>query len=438
MKRPQGISLAALVALAVGAVVVVSLQSQGSTKVVATGAGASADQAVRAAAAPHKQTATSLETKPAPAAAAGAVPSLPEGFEQPYDLVGDPTGSGVWFLASDPSSIYLYHWTSEDALQSWVIGSSAHMALGLNSALAVESNGVAWAGVGANLFRVDTSSGAVSSVALPGVPAVSAVFNMFPPPLRGLPGWDWITGLAVDPNGNVAIARNGANAIQIYDPTSSTFTDVALPANTTPETAVANANVAFDSSGVLGVALLNYSNFGMTHAAASDLGLWKSGLSLRVSAMQAYTVQALAATFVIGGDNAAVVVPDSLLSVPSGGSVTTTVTLPTGPATDGPAGGSTTIEVDGYYAYQTLTGLAVVHPSGLLTLYRLPTWQCQAGSGSGGPPIPPPTPIPQPTGNVACAARALDMASDSAGNLWYFSSSPGFGFGELPAADLAG
>jgi hypothetical protein len=437
MRRHLGSSLVALVAVAVGAVVVVSLQNRGSTKVVETGAGPSAGQPVSAAA-PYRETATSLKTKPAPVAAAAAVPSLPGGSEEPYDLVGDPTGSGVWFLASDPSSIHLYHWTSSDALQSWVIGSSAHMALGLNSALAVGANGVAWAGVGANLFRVDTSSGTVSSVSLPDVPAVSAVLNMFPPSLRGLPGWDWITGLAVDPSGNVAIARNGGNAIQVYDPTLSAFTDVGLPANTGPEAAVANANIAFDSSGVLGVALLDYSNFGTTHAAVSELGLWKNDLSLKVFAMHAYAVQASGATFMIGGDSAAIAVPDSLLGVPSDGSVTTTVTLPTGPATDGPAGGSPTIEVHGYYAYQTLTGLAVVHPSGLLTLYRLPTWQCQAGSGSGGPPIPPPTPAPQPTGSVACVARALEMTPDGAGNLWYVSSSPGFGFWQLPAANLAG
>ncbi|MGH7442426.1 MAG: hypothetical protein ACREKE_07120, partial [bacterium] len=190
----------------------------------------------------YRATSTDWETKPAPLLPAAV---LPRGYGTPYDLVGDPNGTGVWFLAQSVADVALFRLSGPTGtLESWPVGSSAELELGLNSGLAVGRSGITWVGVGQSLFRVDTTAGSVTQIALPSVPESAALAKLPGPPEAQTPG---IIALAVAPSGSLAIARFGATAIQIYSPSSGTFTTVPLPDNSSPNLAGGNGALAFDS-----------------------------------------------------------------------------------------------------------------------------------------------------------------------------------------------
>ncbi|MGH2717896.1 MAG: hypothetical protein ACRDJU_04885, partial [Actinomycetota bacterium] len=372
--------------------------------------------------------ARSVSIQPVPAEP--AFPGLPSG-SQVFDLVGDPAGTGVWFLALDAAGADLMHW-SGGSLESWPVGPGLG---GLASALAIGPGGVAWVGLGTSLYRVNTATGAVTPLTVPVVAPVTNDPTMHLPGPPGIAaGLMWISGLAVGPGGELAIAHASGNAVQIYHPDTGSFASVALPAQTEVSGAVPNAGIAFGGNGVLAMSLADFASFPATsEAAANQLGLWQQGGSLDVLPIAAYGVQAVGSSFVAGPDAGVLVVTG-----PVGSPKTTSGLLPVGSSSDRAWAGGRTFEDGPAVVYNTVSGVAVADPSGDLTEYRLPGYTCQPGTGSGPFVGPGQTPPALPTGPQTCTAGALQLALDGAGNVWYASTAPGTTVGELPAATVTG
>ena len=423
----------ALLGLAAAWLVLATALGHGSAPVGAGGIVAQVSPASTPAGPASSPSAPSVEVAPMPAGP--AFPGLPD-QPQLLDLVGDPSGKGAWFVAPVSTGADLVHWQG-GSLQTWLVGPGGG---GLNSALAVGPGGVAWVGLGTTLYRVDTATGAVTPIPVPTVGAVSNDPTMHLPGLAGLQaglqaGLMWISALAVGPAGEVAIAHNAGNAVQVYHPGSASFSTVPLPAQTEVSGAVLNGALAFDASGVLAISLADFGGYPQARAAVNELALWQDRQPLAVLPIAAYGVYAAGSGFVAASDGGVLTVTG-----PPGSSVTAMSPLPVGSNGDRAWAGGQTLKDGASLAYNTVSGIAVVPPSGVLTDYRLPGYTCYPGTASEVPEIagsgPHAVPSPPPTGPQTCTQGVRELAADAAGNLWYVSSGPGTPVGELPGGDL--
>lgn len=347
------------------------------------------------------------------------VPALPEGFSRPTAIVGDPNHAGVWFLSESTSDVRVFHWDqATKSLKSWSLGSPGNVGLlGIQNSLVIASDGIVWAGVGQSLLELDPSTSRVSRVALPSPPASSLAQHHEPAALRAVHN---IVGLAVSPTGTLAVARMAAAVVTLVAPGGAT-TQVPLPRGT------AAAQVAYDSSGALAVALVNYV------AGAENV------LLVRAPGANGATVQ-LATDFVAGTSNGFLVgraETGSLRRLTAGVTATATVThLTPVPTTivrgkDRPVVGGAAVSSGGYVAYETASGLAVSSPAGATRFYALPTYDCATASLFGQPPVGGASTTTAAPPVRSCNANATSISADHAGDVWFLSSGPGKPIGVL-------
>lgn len=200
---------------------------------------------------------------------------LPSNFDQPDKLVGDPMGSGVWFLSEDGATSPqpgIFHWNPvTDSLQSWKLPTNEGLGGSLNG-IAVDVGGSVWAGLGDQLFELNSpdASSVSPAISLPDVGDASLAEAEQPSPaVAYIQAHHPVTAIASDGHGDVAIGRQDADSLQIFHSSSQSIESVPLPAGTT------ESSLAFDADGVVAVGLDDY----VSHQADATLFLGKGGAS---------------------------------------------------------------------------------------------------------------------------------------------------------------
>jgi hypothetical protein len=342
--------------------------------------------------------------------------ALPAGFSSPRELVGDPSGTGVWYLSeSNEGPRLFYEAVSRPADgQSWALTSKYGLG-GILNGLAVDNGRVAWAGFGDTLFRVDPTAQQVQTIPLPNPPIVAAAEQGLPSPVvADLNAECPVIGVAVDDHGDVAIAREYAAAVQIYHSGSGQFIDAPLPANTT-----ASSAMAFDSDSVLALAL----NDPAARFARTELYLWDpAGTSRTIDASVGY-LHATGNSFTVGS----VDLGELTTVVGSPGPAMGETTSTTFPVSSVGASGPTAdlrLGPGGYVVYQAKSGIGIDTPSGHALLFSLPKFSCpNPGMLGSGPTV------------SSCQDSTFAIAVDAAGNVWYASTAPDAAIGVIsPAA----
>lgn len=354
-------------------------------------------------------------------ASEGPMPALPAGFSRPRAIVGDPKGAGAWFLSESTSDVRVFHWNlTTKSLTSWSLGQPSSVGgLGIQSSLVVASDRAAWAGIGQSLFKVDPSTSQVSRIGLPRPAASSVAQRHEPAALRAAHN---IVSLAVSPSGALAVARMAAAALSIVSPSGAT-TQLALPPGT------AATQVAYDGSGALAVALVNYAA-----GAENELLVRAPGASPATVRLATDFVTATTHGFLLGRAETSSL---RRLAVARIGTTTTTQMTPVPISVRGgkdrPVVGGDAVSAGGSVVYETASGLAVSSPTGATRFYSLAAYDCASPSLFGQPP---PTGGASTTTTAAstvrtCNARATSVSTDHAGDIWFLLSGPGKPIGVL-------
>lgn len=343
---------------------------------------------------------------------------LPSNFAQPDKLVGDPTGSGVWFLSEDGATSPqpgIFHWNAvTDSLQSWKLPTNEGLGGSLNG-IAVDVGGTVWAGLGDQLFALNSpdASSVSPAISLPDVGDASLAEVGQPAPAAAyIKAHHPVTGIASDGHGDVAIGRQDADSLQIFHSSSQSIESVPLPAGTT------ESSLAFDADGVVAVGLDDY----VSHQTDATLFLGKGGTSqvfdVPVSAIQ---VDQSGASFLVSDPGLGVVRRVADTATASSTIVPAPLPIATKQA-DGAPPGADLVSTGRYSVYPTASGLAVVSTAGRLSLFRFPTYDCASTAGG----------FLRSTRKGPCAAVATAVTIDKAGNIWYESSGPGKPIGYIP------
>ena len=344
------------------------------------------------------------------------VAPFPTGFYAPSQIVADPSGAGVWFLAEDSSGPSLFHWSPGQASpQSWRLPTKEGLG-GKPNGLAAGTDGYVWAGLGDQLFELDTAqpSRAPILLALPPVSDAPLAEHELPGPLlAGVQAIHPVVGVATDSRGDVAVARQDAAAIQIFHRGGGIFDTVELPGGTTA------SSLALDSSGTLGVGLDDYN----THVADSSFFLVQPGGVSQTLQVPASSVQAQGTNFIVG--SAVTGIYRSIAETSTADTSGAVKQLPSNSSTGVSPPGSTLEVANGHEIYPTVSGIAVVGSAGVPELFRLPRFNCSASSFASmdGP--------PPSSGSAQCDAFAKSVSVDGAGNIWYLSSAPGNAIGYI-------
>jgi len=339
-------------------------------------------------------------------ASAQATTTLPQGYNPITSLAGDPNGSGVWFWDDTQSDLSIFHVDSQGTVKSWPVLSGAAAGFQAISGFAVTSAGIVWLGINSTLTRLDPSSGAVQTWQIP-APADNPIAESLLPP--GLKGQHLVQGIAVAPDGSqVAIAISHASSVEVFDASTGTFAQIAMPT-----TSIEPKAVAYSPDGTLGIALASYT----THQDNSALLVAPGGAS-----QPAMVPVADSSSITSGGTRGFILGLSSPSLVSTGGSATS-ITVPTGLFLPAQSGQAISVMPDGDLAAITSAGVlefpgnastAASATSASVTL-QLPAQQCQpyAGSDAGGTPV---TPTPSPTG--LCRPEADAMTVDGVNGVW--------------------
>jgi streptogramin lyase len=372
---------------------------------------------------------TSGRRSPGPARSHRVAPVTTRGLPlsgnvNPIDLTPDPSGDGVWFLASSAASASIYRWNGSK-LTSYVLGDPAsdpQLMFGIQAGLAVTTSGQPWVGIGATLYTVDVATSVVRSVELPAPCTNQAIES---PQLNAAQKSQDIQSLATSPDGIIAITRSGANCVQTYDPRTNTFRQIALPAGHEP------LQVAYDSSGELAVAttVSNSSESGSS-GVDDDMDLVNPSGKVSSVSVDAVTVEAATGPYsgfvAAGGQGEVDTLSDSGAVTPSVLSGHPTVTLEVGTPAYRLSNGSVIAA--------TTNGFAVLNSSNSGgSLIGLGSFDC---SGASIPPQPGVSSAP-PT-KMTCENHPLDFAVDSRGNIWFSAAGPGDPVREVQASSYIG
>lgn len=159
------------------------------------------------------------------------------GYSEPLALVGDPTGGGVWFIAASKSEEAIFHWNASAAqLAAFPFATSTDpLPFALTASLTVSPSGTVWAGIHDTLVRLDPSTGAVQRIAIPQIPADSALLAGGSGQLSVPLSAHVITGVVSEPDGNIAISLSFSSVVLNYNPSSGQFSQItSLPAIDVP------------------------------------------------------------------------------------------------------------------------------------------------------------------------------------------------------------
>lgn len=343
----------------------------------------------------------------------------PGGFAPPRVLAADPTRAGVWFWVTNGSladKVYFYD-LSTRVMSSWSFGPGINPLGG--EGLAVAPDGIVWmAGETAvghpdMLVRLDPSTGAIESFQIP-TPADAPVAEGYRPP--GMRGYHQVKDLAVNAEGQVAIALGAAGSVVIFNSTTKSFSQLALPGG------YSVANVAYLSNGTLGVGMADW---------RSGVGIMESVL---VKSPSASPVIVSAPSFSIAADGSQFVSDGSLSYV-----------SPSGQVSQVP--GSTDLLSDIHIGPGgRIVGIGngngdpiIVTPSqGTQVRIALGSYPCPGISPVSSPaPTPgaklPPTTTTTNNGPPMCQRSMVSSVVDPAGNIWYVANDPQYAIGLVQA-----
>jgi hypothetical protein len=355
---------------------------------------------------PPGSAATSSAAAPAPKLSVSKFPR-PEGFDQPATLVGDPTGSGAYFLAESRTDARVFHWDGQN-LTSWSVGdpsTDTDLVTGIQNSIAAGSDGTVWVGVNNTLIELNTATGKSSMTTMPAATDSAAAEKLRPADIQG---YHPIIGLAVAPNGDLAVIRDAALDVQVRDHTSGKFGQVVASSSTEP------ASIAYDQSGTL--AIDSYVVGAIADLSKGTLQLLKPGASSTIP----------------GGNTQG----GNLMSRPGGGFIL----VPSAPtfsavsvAADGvqtplpPIAPKAQLAVEGPSALASASVVAVGTTAGVALFdtvsgteqdLNFPTFTCDYSNV----PVPGGTmPAPTPT-NTVCGTRALALSVDTTGTIWSVTS----------------
>lgn len=347
------------------------------------------------------------------------------GYSEPLALVGDPAGSGVWFIAASTSDEAIFHWNAlTSQLQTFPFATSSDpLPFGDQASLTIDSSGIVWAGIHSTLIRLNPSTGAIEQIAIPQLPTDSA--------LVGGPGSGAtqprlfsthdISGVASAPNGTIVISVTFSSILLTYDPASGTFSQIALPA----------ADIPTGLNVLTGGTIVVTANSDSLTVVRPD-GSIQSTLPLPSSG------------FGCGSGVCAVIQDPHTIEMLDNGTVGPTSATSGSPAMVGPfsAKGVTVQGVNlqvgrspiplrnGEVLASTVSGFDVVDPStASTTSLSLPSQTCttRAVSVASGP-------VPS---KVTCQETPVDFAVDSAGNVWFTSNSGTAVVFELPLSGVS-
>lgn len=315
---------------------------------------------------------------------------IPHGQSPILHLATDPSKAGVWFTSWSDSEMYAYFYDpAAQKLSTWALGPTtgpAALAPFSDEGLGVDAAGNVWMGADDQLVELIPQSGAVHQWTIP-TPERDA----------HAPAEDSadVTALAALPSGSVVLAQRDASQLTTFDPSSSSFGHISLPA-------IGQAQgLAVLSDGTIGVAMADEAKPG---APADTLVLiTPGGTQSTVQAPSAWI--AAAGSSFRSGDGATVD------SVSASGATSPEAAAPSHvvPGQPGAAlpGGSGVVLV-------TATGFAVVRGTTVddiaMPMVTLRNIAVPLGV----------SPIPSETVPVSTAA----MAVDEAGNIWVAPSQP--------------
>jgi hypothetical protein len=330
------------------------------------------------------------------APAATFVTPWPAGIDAPLHLAADPTRAGVWFWAADSTTSRLFFWNATTrTMQSWSVGASADLGPLVEAGLTVAPNGDVWAASQRTLLRLVPGRGDVQRWTLPDVAANPAASAYVPPSHA-------VEALAADVGGHVAIARDGAAAVQTFDGTS--FGALTLPAGLSPD------DVAYLPDGTLGVATTNFA----THHADTAVVVSPDG-SLHAAHANAWFVRAAGPSFVTGGGGGQ---PQRVTAA------AVTAFAPASAASVASDGRAAAVTTDGRVVLPSKQGFVVVSPAG-------PTEQMALPAGTCAPRLDMVHQSPS-AASTQCALAPLVLAADPSGNVWFVATDTQRGLGMIP------
>lgn len=405
------ITMSILVALCVG-YLVVSRRSTTSRRVVVGASSQQSSQTSETSPQTPQQTPQTHADSPLITSAVG----IPANYDRPSALAPDSKLDGVWFWTSSATDARLFFWdAAAQKLESWVVGTdAADRRPFLDPSLAVTSTDV-WIGFNQILARLDIKTGDVSRVTLPKTPVNPASDAFLPSEMKGLQA---VRSLAVGPTGRVAVAIDNAAVLELYDPATQAFKQLALP------TAHSATAVQFSSTGTLFAGMRDYG----TGKATEVLITTQEGASKIVSVPDAdtlsldpngtdMTVGALLPTALSGDGSASAV---ALPSAPANSSLTVTPNS-TGIRTLADGRHLATVNV-GIVTWRDGTGLSVVpFPHTKCPEFRYPI---------NTPTLPRDKTLP---GSALCVDRPAVLAIDPSGNIWVTTAGTEGDIAELPA-----
>jgi hypothetical protein len=132
------------------------------------------------------------------------------------------------------------------------LGSASNLGVGagLQAAIAIDSFGTIWLGQNRSLVSYKPATGAIATTSVPETGIDSGLTSWRPSEMSGDQS---ITAMAAGPSGQLAIASDNSDALQILNTTNGSFTQLVLPTGTEPN------DVAYDADGTLGVSESVYS-----------------------------------------------------------------------------------------------------------------------------------------------------------------------------------
>lgn len=339
------------------------------------------------------------------------------GHGRPIALAADPTRPGVWFLDTSANTESIFFWDpTTSKLKEYPFGRIGNsIPFGMQAAMAVDSSGTVWAGIGTTLLRLDPASGTITRIPLPQVPNDAALVGGpgggpgGPPRLFDSHA---VQALTVDSGGNIVIAMSFTTSVLKYNPQTKTFSEVTLPngdqANNV--SALSNGSVAVATTQINGLDFISPSG------------------AVRHSNIESYVVGCHA--------NVCVTSPDGhdLFTV-------TESSVPSGTSGNGPSAAKTTVAsvrfllgakptllTDGSIVIPTMVGFDVVNSaSGTSQQYSLPSKECSTAgmsnpSGTARPAV------------VSCQQTMMDYIVDQSGNIWLTSNFGNFSIYEISAS----
>jgi sugar lactone lactonase YvrE len=324
--------------------------------------------------------------------------TLPGGYGPITILAGDPSGRGVWFWDSTKTDLSVFRVDSHGSVTSWPVLSGAENNFQAISGFTVTAAGIAWLGINSTLTRVDSASGTARTWQIPAPADNPAAESYLPADLKNQ---HLVQGIAVAPDGeHVAIAMNHASSVGLFDMSSGTFSQIAMPATSDDPVAV-----AYSPDGTLGIALANYT----THREDSALIIKQGGSPTVVRVADSSSLISDGTNGFIFGSSRPSLVTTVGKATPIVAPAVSLSSVQTGPAINVmPNGELAAITSAGIVEFPGDASSVASATSASITL-QLPGEQCQPNA---------PSYVVRTTTTGQCHPGANAMAVDGEGDVW--------------------